>query len=96
MQRERKKEIDNILKEKHERYLAAEHEVLSLEEFEERRKERGKRLRKKSRALKVMSEISRYLKSHNIYFEECIQEDIHHITMAFLNCDRCPGGITVR
>lgn len=94
MQNERKQEIDNILKETHERYLAGELKVFSLEEFEERQKEREKWIRKMSQALKVMSEISRYLKSYNIYFEECREEDTPHITMAFKNCDRCPGRIT--
>ena len=91
MDRERKREIDTILKESQERYLAGEVKMYSLEEFEDRLKEKRKRPRKLSRALQVMSEISMYLKSHNIYFEECREEDTPHITMAFKNCDRCPG-----
>ena len=94
MQNERKQEIDNILKESQERYLAGEVKMFSVEEFEDRLKEKRKRLRKMSQALKVMSEISMYLKSHNIYFEEYREDDTPHITMAFKNCDRCPGHIT--
>ena len=45
--------------------------------------------------MNAMSEIfSKYLKSHNIYFEECRKEDIYHLTMVFKNSDRCPGHIT--
>lgn len=91
MDRVRKREIDNILKESQERYFAGEVKMYSLERFEDRLKEKRKRPRKLSQALKVMSEISMYLKSHNIYFEECMEEDNPHITMAFKNCDRCPG-----
>lgn len=94
MQNERKKEIDNILKESQKRYLADEVKMFSVEEFGNRLKEKGKRLRKMSQALKVMSEISIYLKSHNIYYEEYREEDIPHITMGFKNCDRCPGHFT--
>lgn len=94
MQKERKQEIDNILKESQKRYLAGEVKMYSLEEFEDRLKEKRKRLLKMSQALKVMSEISMYLKSHNIYFEECRKEDTPYITMAFKKCDRCPGHIT--
>ena len=93
MDRERKQEIDNIFKGSQERYLAGEVKMYSLEKIEDRLKEKRKRLRKMSQTLKVMSEISMYLISHNIYFEECREEDTPHITMAF-NCDRCPGHFT--
>lgn len=65
MDRVRKREIDNILKESQERYFAGEVKMYSLERFEDRLKEKRKRPRKLSQALKVMSEISMYLKSHN-------------------------------
>ena len=48
----------------------------------------------KKQALKIMSEFVKYLKSHNIYCEEYPKDDIPHITMAFKNCDSCPGHIT--
>ena len=44
--------------------------------------------------LKVMSDILRYLKSYNIYFEECREEETLHITMVFKGCERCPGRFT--
>lgn len=94
MQNERKKEIDKILLETERKILSGELNLVSLEEFKANSIERMKKIRKKSQALKVMSEISRYLKSHNIYFEECRDEDYPHITMAFKNCDRCPGHFT--
>lgn len=94
MQKERKQEINTTLRDSQERYLASEIKMYSLEKFEDRLKEKRKRPRKLSKALKVMSEITMYLKSHNIYFEECKEEDTPHITMAFKNCDRCPGHIT--
>lgn len=94
MQKDRKQEIDNIFKESQERYLAGEVKMYSLEKFEDRLKEKRKPPRKLSKALKVMSEILVYLNSHNIYFEECREEDTPHITMVFKNCDRCPGHFT--
>ena len=90
MDRVRKQEINNTLKDSQERYFQREVKMYSLERFEDRLKEKRKRPRKLSQALKVMSEISMYLKSHNIYFEEYMEEDTPHITMAFKNCDRCP------
>ena len=48
----------------------------------------------KKQALKIMSEFVKYLKSHNIYCEEYPKDDIPHVTMAFKNCDSCPGHIT--
>ena len=94
MQKDRKQEINTTLKDSQERYLAGEVKMYSLERFEDRLKEKRKRPRKLSQALKVMSEISMYLKSRNIFFEECREEDAPHITMVFKNCDRCPGRFT--
>lgn len=94
MDRVRKREIDTILKDSQERYFAGEVKMYSLEKFEDRLKEKRKRPKKLSQTLKVMSEISMYLKSHNIYFEECREEDTPHITMAFKNCGRSPGHFT--
>ena len=91
MDRVRKQDITTTLKESQERYFEGEVKMYSLVRLEDRLKEKRKRPRKLSQALKVMSEISMYLKSHNIYFEECMEEDTPHITMAFKNCDRCPG-----
>lgn len=48
----------------------------------------------KKQALKIMSEFLKYLKSYNIYCEEYPKDDIPNITMAFKNCDSCPGHIT--
>ena len=62
--------------------LTVEDNSKLIERYEDRLKEKRKRPRKLSQALKVMSEISMYLKSHNIYFEECMEEDTPHITMA--------------
>ena len=42
----------------------------------------------------IMADISNYLKSYNIYFEDALTDDIPHLTMVFKNCDRCPGRIT--
>lgn len=81
----------NVFKESQERNPPGEIKMFAAEEFEDRLKEKRKRPRKLSQAFKVMSEISMYLKSHNIYFEECMEEETPHMTMAFKNCDRCPG-----
>lgn len=94
MQRERKKEIDKKLIDTEKRILAGEIKTTSLAEFKERQKEKRKQLRNMSQALKVKSEIQTYLKSHNIYYEDAVTDDISHITMVFNNCDRCPGRFT--
>ncbi len=94
MQNERKKEIDEILIKTEKKILSGEIKTHSLIEFKESQKEKRKRLRKMSQAFNVMSEITRYLKTHNMYFEKYWEEDAPHITMAFKNCDRCPGRFT--
>ena len=94
MQNERKHKIDNMLTETEKKIRSGELNLVSLEEFKANSIERMKEIRKKSQAHKVMSEISRYLKSHNIYFEEYGKEDIPNITIEFKICDRCPGRFT--
>lgn len=46
------------------------------------------------KSIKIMSEVSTYLKLHNLYFETDQMEGIPRITMVFKNCDRCPNYIT--
>lgn len=45
------------------------------------------------RNIKIMSEITTYLKQNNIYFKTAQTEKAPRITMVFENCDRCPDGI---
>lgn len=49
---------------------------------------------KKRKSIKIMSEVTSYLKLHNLYFEIDQIESIPRITMVFKNCDRCPDYIT--
>lgn len=49
---------------------------------------------KKRKSIKIMSEVTSYLKLHNLYFEIDQIEGIPRITMVFKNCDRCPDYIT--
>jgi|GEM_PF-531129 len=83
-----------MLKVSYEGKFAEGKKTYSLEKFKKRQKERRKQLRNMNQALKVKAEITNYLKVHNIYFVEHVTEDnIPHITMAFRNCDKCPGHI---
>ena len=59
---------------------------ISYEDFTEQHKKR--------KSIKIMSEVSTYLKLHNLYFEMDQMEGIPIITMVFKNCDRCPNYIT--
>lgn len=94
MQKERKQEIDSILRGPQKRILAGEVKTSSLEAFKERQLEKRRRQEKQSKEIKVMADISTYLISHNIYFQTDRSEGIPRITMVFNNCDRCPGNIT--
>lgn len=49
---------------------------------------------KKRKSIKIMSEVTSYLKLHNLCFETDQIEGIPRITMVFKNCDRCPDYIT--
>lgn len=49
---------------------------------------------KKRKSIKIMSEVTSYLKLHNLCFETEQIEGIPRITMVFKNCDRCPDYIT--
>lgn len=49
---------------------------------------------KKRKSIKIMSEVTSYLKLHNLCFETDQIEGILRITMVFKNCDRCPDYIT--
>ena len=94
MQREQIKEKNGISIDTEKKTLAGETKTFSLVEFKNLQKDKRKQMRKMSQALKVKSDIVNYLKSHNIYFETDVSDDIPHLTMLFKNCDRCPGRIT--
>lgn len=49
---------------------------------------------KKRKSIKIMSEVTSYLKLHNLYFETDQMEGIPRIKMVFKNCDRSPDYIT--
>lgn len=49
---------------------------------------------KKRKSIKIMSEVTSYLKLHNLCFETDQIEGIPRITMVFKYCDRCPNYIT--
>lgn len=49
---------------------------------------------KKRKSIKIMSEVTSYLKLHNLCFETDQIEGIPGITMVFKYCDRCPNYIT--
>lgn len=74
--------------------LTGEDKILVLDNFKGNQKEKIKQLRNISQPLKAKSEIQNYLNLHNLYFETDEIEGIPYITMAFKNCDRCPGHIT--
>ena len=93
MQKERKQIVDDIGRESQKRITSGEVKTFSLEDSKERQKG-NRRREKQSKAIKAESEISAYLKSHNIYFETDLSEGTPQITMVFKNCDRCPGYIT--
>lgn len=94
MQRERRKEMDKKLIDTENDICVGKIKTFCLDELKQRQKEKRKQLRNMSQVLKVKTEILNYLKSHKIYFETDVIENIPHITMIFKNCDRCPGHIT--
>lgn len=49
---------------------------------------------KKRKSIKIMSEVTSYLKLYNLYFETDQMEGIPRIKMVFKNCDRSPDYIT--
>lgn len=93
MQKEKKHEMDTMLKKSQKKILAGEVRTSSLVFSKERQLE-TRRQQKQSKAIKVMEDISIYLKLHNIYFQTDRSEGIPRITIVFKNCDRCPGHIT--
>lgn len=93
MQKGRNQEIDITIQASQKRTFLGKAQTPSFEDFKERQKEKRRRDRR-SKASKVMADISIYLKSHNIYFETDRSEGTPRITMVFKNCDRCPGNIT--
>ncbi len=50
--------------------------------------------KKKRTNIRMMSEITLYLKQHHLYFKTDQLEGTPRITMVFQNCDRCPDNIT--
>lgn len=61
--------------------------MLDMENFMEYQK-------KKRTNIRMMSEITLYLKQHHLYFKTDQLEGTPRITMVFQNCDRCPDNIT--
>lgn len=49
---------------------------------------------KKRKSIKIMSEVTSYLKLHNLYFEIDQMEGIPRLTMVLKNCNKCPDYIT--
>ena len=50
--------------------------------------------KKKKTSIRMMSEITSYLKQHHLYFKTDQVDGTPRITMVFQNCDRCPDNIT--